>query len=84
MKQFSSSDKQWSEITNIVDSICGRYGIAFGTNTSEYCVWVRPDEKDEVVYKEITGSLKEYEKLVEIKKPLEDSWEKTTIEILRK
>lgn len=87
MKKFLSEDKEWSNITNLVYSICEKHGIEFRTNISEYCMWVRPENNSDNIYEQIRNSLIDYEekKLVEIKKPNKDIEEPLdTIEIIRK
>ena len=87
MKKFLSQDKEWSNITNLVYSICEKHGIEFHTNIAEYCMWVRPENHVKDIYEQIRGSLTDYEKknLVEIKESNEDLGISSTIlEIIRK
>jgi len=87
MNKFLSEDKEWSNITNLVYSICEKHGIEFRTNTAEYCMWVRPENHVKDIYEQIRGSLTDYEKkkLVEIKKPDKDVGEPLdVIEVIRK
>ena len=68
MNEFISSDKEWSDVTNLVYPICERHGIA-EPNVSEYCMWVRPNNV--AVSEEIKKALGDYvnKKLIEVEDP---------------
>lgn len=85
MKKFNSSNKDWSEITDKVHSICEKNGIASDTNISDQCMWIRPNDVEKT-YKEIEEALKSYKNLVQVEKPCKDPWETSryVMEITRK
>jgi hypothetical protein len=87
MKKFLSGNREWSEITDIVYSICEKNGIEFRTNISGYCMWVRPENHAKDIYEQIRNRLIDYEekKLVEIKESTEDlGISSDIIEVIRK